>query len=119
MGKAKKLSAPRPRLSTYNEATDAVRAEPLVLIVAPSRELALQIFDEARKLCYRTMLRPCCVYGGAPSGAQRRDLAKGCDLLVATPGRLVDFMNQPRMITLNRLRYVNAGIYLDWISNLS
>ena len=106
MGKAKKLAAYRPRL---DQATEAVRAEPLVLIIAPSRELALQIYDEARKLCYRTMLRPCCVYGGAPSGGQRRDLARGCDLLVATPGRLVDFMNQPRVLTLNRLRSVDLS----------
>ncbi|KAF2231185.1 DEAD/DEAH box RNA helicase [Viridothelium virens] len=106
MGKWKKLAAPRPPSSAHMDIKNSgVRAEPLVLVIAPSRELALQIFDEARKLCYRTMLRPCCIYGGAPTGPQREDLFKGCDLLVATPGRLVDLMNQPRVIALDRLKY--------------
>ncbi|KAI9660353.1 MAG: hypothetical protein M1821_009703 [Bathelium mastoideum] len=105
MGKYKQLAAPRPRPSTYDPKTDRVRAEPLVIIVAPSRELALQIFDEARKLCYRTMLRPCCVYGGAPSGSQREDLARGCDVLIGTCGRLIDFLSQPHVLSLNRIKY--------------
>jgi ATP-dependent RNA helicase DDX3X len=64
MGKAKKLAAPRPNPATFQPGINGVRAEPLVLIVCPSRELATQIFDEARRFCYRTMLRPCVVYGG-------------------------------------------------------
>src|ERR1700761_1363481 len=55
MGKAKKLAAPRPGLD-YDPARDRVRAEPLVLVIAPTRELCCQIFDEARRLCYRSML---------------------------------------------------------------
>ena len=83
MGKAKKLAAPRPvaRVANY-------RAEPLVLIVAPTRELATQIFDESRRFCYRSMLRPCVVYGGADLASQRAELEKGCDVLVATPGEI-------------------------------
>jgi len=64
MGKAKKLCAPRPNPATFQPGVSGVRAEPLVLIVVPSRELATQIFDEARRFCYRTMLRPCVIYGG-------------------------------------------------------
>ena len=64
MGKAKKLTAPRPNPATFQAGVNGVRAEPLVLIVCPSRELATQIFDEARRFCYRTMMRPCVVYGG-------------------------------------------------------
>jgi ATP-dependent RNA helicase DDX3X len=64
MGKAKKLAAPRPNPAIFQPGVNGVRAEPLVLIVAPSRELATQIFDEARRFCYRTMLRPCVIYGG-------------------------------------------------------
>lgn len=105
MGKAKKLAAPRPNLAAgFNPVTDAVRAEPLVLIVAPTRELATQIFDEARRLCYRSMLRPCVVYGGAPTRDQREELQKGCDILIATPGRLLDFMEQPRILSLSRVK---------------
>ncbi|KAF2691836.1 DEAD-domain-containing protein [Lentithecium fluviatile CBS 122367] len=92
MGKARLLAAPRPNPSRYNPATDRVRAEPLVLVVCPTRELACQIFDEARRLCYRTMLRPCVIYGGAPTRNQREQLEMGCDILIATPGRLMDFI---------------------------
>lgn len=83
-----------------------MRAEPLVLIVCPTRELATQIFDESRRLCYRSMLRPCVAYGGAPTGLQREELQKGCDILIATPGRLLDFMKQTHVLSLRRVRYV-------------
>ena len=50
MGKARQLAAPRPNPVRYNPLTDKVRAEPLVLIVCPTRELACQIFDEVRDI---------------------------------------------------------------------
>ncbi|KAJ5124158.1 DEAD/DEAH box RNA helicase [Penicillium bovifimosum] len=106
MGKAKKLAAPRPNVAElFNPREDAVRAEPLVLIVCPTRELATQIFDDARRLCYRSMLRPCVAYGGAPARLQREELQKGCDILIATPGRLLDFMAQTHVLSLRRVRY--------------
>lgn len=105
MGKVKKLAAPRPNLTRpYNAGIDGVRAEPLILVVAPTRELATQIFDEARRLCYRSMLRPCVIYGGAPSREQMDELRKGCDVLIATPGRLVDFMERGNLMTLSRVK---------------
>ncbi|GFS05379.1 ATP-dependent RNA helicase DDX3X [Elysia marginata] len=70
---------------------------PLALVLAPTRELASQIYDEARKFAYRSRVRPCVVYGGADIGAQMRDLDKGCHLLVATPGRLVDMMERGKI----------------------
>ena len=93
MGKAKKLAAPRPYFvgnTEFDPMRDGVRAEPLVLIVAPTRELSTQIFDEARRLCYRSMLRPCVAYGGAPSREQMDELRKGCDILIGVrvPNRL-------------------------------
>jgi hypothetical protein len=107
IGKVKKLAAPRPNLvNGFQADIDVVRAEPLILVVAPTRELACQIFDEARRLCYRTMLRPCVVYGGGPVREQRDELQKGCDILVATPGRLKDFMDKPHILSLNRVRFV-------------
>ncbi|MCJ1392912.1 hypothetical protein MMC18_005784 [Xylographa bjoerkii] len=106
MGKAKKLAAPRPNVTKgFNPMTDAVRAEPLVLIVCPTRELATQIFDEARRLCYRSMLRPCVAYGGGPTREQADELRKGCDILIATPGRLMDFMGRGNLLGLNRVKY--------------
>ncbi|XP_042316879.1 ATP-dependent RNA helicase DDX3X isoform X9 [Sceloporus undulatus] len=65
---------------------------PISLVLAPTRELAVQIYEEARKFAYRSKVRPCVVYGGADIGQQIRDLERGCHLLVATPGRLVDMM---------------------------
>ncbi|XP_013405265.1 putative ATP-dependent RNA helicase Pl10 isoform X1 [Lingula anatina] len=70
---------------------------PLSLVLAPTRELASQIYDEARKFSYRSHVRPCVVYGGADVGGQMRDLDKGCHLLVATPGRLVDMMERGKV----------------------
>jgi ATP-dependent RNA helicase DDX3X len=105
MGKAKKLAAPRPNVAAgYNPATDAVRAEPLVLVVSPTRELSTQIFDEARRLCYRSMLRPFAVYGGGPVREQIDDLRRGCDVLIGTPGRLLDFMGKPHILSLHRVK---------------
>ncbi|KAF4978583.1 hypothetical protein FZEAL_5055 [Fusarium zealandicum] len=106
MGKAKKLAAPRPNPATFQEGVDDTTAEPLVLIVVPTRELAIQIFNEARKFCYRTMLRPGVVYGGVPLREQISLLNRGCDVLVGTPGRLIDFIQRPRNLTLRRLRYM-------------
>ena len=105
MGKAKRLGAPRPRASTFRYPEDAVRAEPLVVIVVPTRELAIQIFNECRRMCYRSMLRPCVIYGGGPIRDQVTELSKGCDILVATPGRLKDLMNRGSVLTLNRIKY--------------
>ncbi|KAL1612712.1 hypothetical protein SLS60_000941 [Paraconiothyrium brasiliense] len=100
MGKARILAAPRA-----TPQNPRVRAEPLVLVVCPTRELACQIFDEARRLCYRTLLRPCVIYGGAPTRNQREQLEKGCDILIATPGRLMDFMKNPNLLSLARLKF--------------
>jgi len=102
MGKAKKLAAPRPTAQMLN-----YRAEPLVLIIAPPpRELATQIFDESRRFCYRSMLRPCVVYGGVDIMSQRAELEKGCDVLVTTPGRLLDFLERGHSLSLRRIKFV-------------
>ncbi|XHG09393.1 hypothetical protein AWENTII_012455 [Aspergillus wentii] len=125
MGKAKKLAAPRPNLGAgFDPAVDTVRAEPLVVVVAPTRELATQIFDEARRLCYRSMLRPCVVYGGAPVRDQRDELQKGCDILIGTPGRLLDFMDKPHILSLRRVKYTiideaDELLLSDWESDFT
>lgn len=78
---------------------------PLALVLAPTRELATQIYDEARKFSYRSKVRPCVVYGGANVSDQMRDLDRGCHLLVATPGRLVDMLERGK-ISLEFCRYL-------------
>jgi ATP-dependent RNA helicase DDX3X len=102
MGKYKKLAAPRPGLGV--PADEMVTAEPLALVIVPTRELATQIFDHTRRICYRSMLRPVVVYGGAPLTLQRKELQRGCDILIATPGRLQDFLRKDRILTLRRLK---------------
>ncbi|KAK1143134.1 DEAD-box ATP-dependent RNA helicase [Aspergillus melleus] len=81
------------------------KAYPTSLILAPTRELVSQIFDEARKFAYRSWVRPCVVYGGADIGSQLRQIERGCDLLVATPGRLVDLIERGR-ISLVNIKYL-------------
>ena len=49
------------------------------------------------QFAYRSQVKPCVVYGGADIGSQIRDMARGCHLLVATPGRLVDMMERGRV----------------------
>ncbi|XP_068628361.1 putative ATP-dependent RNA helicase Pl10 isoform X2 [Battus philenor] len=78
---------------------------PLGLVLAPTRELATQIYDEARKFAYRSRVRPCVVYGGSPVPDQLRELERGCHLLVATPGRLVDMLARGR-VALDHCRHL-------------
>jgi ATP-dependent RNA helicase RhlE len=67
---------------------------PRMIVLAPTRELALQITEDARNLAQHTDLRLCAVYGGAPLGRQTEQLRRGVDLVVATPGRLLDHLNR-------------------------
>jgi len=70
---------------------------PEALIMAPTRELAQQIYEEARKFTYTTGIATVCIYGGAEVREQLRQIERGCDLLVATPGRLVDLIERGRL----------------------
>jgi superfamily II DNA/RNA helicase len=67
---------------------------PPALVISPTRELTVQIFDEARKFSYRSVIRVAVCYGGAPIRDQIRQIEGGCQLLVATPGRLIDMMER-------------------------
>jgi ATP-dependent RNA helicase RhlE len=65
-----------------------------VLVLAPTRELAVQIEDEIHGLSYHTAVTSAAVYGGVEMGMQERALKAGVDIIVATPGRLLDHMRQ-------------------------
>jgi len=65
-----------------------------VLVLAPTRELAVQIEDEIHGLAYHTSVTSAAVYGGVEMGMQERALKAGVDIIVATPGRLMDHMRQ-------------------------
>ncbi|KAK3011077.1 hypothetical protein RJ639_012155 [Escallonia herrerae] len=78
---------------------------PLALILSPTRELSSQIHDEAKKFAYQTGVKVVVAYGGAPINQQLRELERGVDILVATPGRLVDLLERAR-VSLQMIRYL-------------
>merc|ERR1712137_528463 len=77
---------------------------PSVLVMAPTRELAQQIHLEARKFSYRSPFRCCVAYGGADIGSQLRSMEQGCDILIATPGRIIDMIERGR-VSLSQIRF--------------
>ena len=78
---------------------------PIVLILAPTRELAVQIQAECSKFGKSSRIRNTAVYGGAPKGAQIRDLQRGVEICVATPGRLIDMLESGKT-NLRRVTYL-------------
>ena len=76
-----------------------------VLILAPTRELAIQISGEMNKFAKYTGIRNVTIYGGQSINVQFRDLEKGVEIVVATPGRLIDHLKRGS-IELNDVKYV-------------
>ncbi|PAV83442.1 hypothetical protein WR25_08680 [Diploscapter pachys] len=82
------------------------RQYPAALVLAPTRELSLQIYNEARKFAYRTPITSALLYGGRENYRdQIHKLRLGAHILIATPGRLIDVMDQG-MIGLQGCRYL-------------
>ncbi len=84
------------RLLTQPAKKGRVDRHPRVLIVAPTRELVVQIHDDARQLLRHTELRLHAVYGGVDYKKQQQAFDHGTDILVGTPGRLLDYYKQRR-----------------------
>jgi len=78
---------------------------PIVLVLAPTRELAQQIQETAQKFGQSSRIKNTCVFGGAPKGPQLRDIENGCEVVIATPGRLIDFLEMGK-ISLKRVTYM-------------
>ena len=80
---------------------------PIGLILAPTRELAVQIYAECRRFAKAVGLRVVCVYGGSGVAEQIASLKRGSDVIVATPGRLIDMLcaNNGRVLSLDRVSY--------------
>ncbi|CAD7924447.1 unnamed protein product [Amoebophrya sp. A25] len=89
----------------YGRETWQGPACPLSLVLAPTRELCSQIFDEARKLFHKSYFKVSQCYGGAEVKPQLKDLARGCDVLVATPGRLIDFIDR-ELVSMEYIQFL-------------
>ena len=73
------------------------------LVVTPTRELAIQIYDSFNTYGQFTSLKTCVVYGGVSQKPQEENLKRGVDILVATPGRLLDLMDQ-KIVNIEKIR---------------
>ena len=82
------------RLLTQPAMPDRKLTDPRAVILAPTRELAIQIDKDFRNIGRDTGLRSALIYGGVDYEKQRDTLRAGCDLIIATPGRLIDYLKQ-------------------------
>ena len=89
-------------LPILNRLLDGPRGLPRALIVTPTRELAEQIYQVVRALSAGTRLKSTTIYGGVGANRQIKALKEGVDILVATPGRLLDLLQQ-RYVRLERI----------------
>jgi ATP-dependent RNA helicase RhlE len=83
-----------PAQPSHDQPRPAHTHGPRMIVLAPTRELALQIAEETSRLAEFTPLRVTVVYGGAPLRKQTDQLRKGTDVVVATPGRLMDHLDR-------------------------
>jgi superfamily II DNA/RNA helicase len=95
-GSGKTLGFGLPMLTRLAADTDARRIPktPRALVLVPTRELARQVADEIAPLGLPLSMRVTTVYGGAPMGRQIEALRRGVDIVVATPGRLIDLLER-------------------------
>ena len=78
---------------------------PIALVLCPTRELAQQVMAVCEEFGNLANLKTACLYGGAPKSQQIRDLQSGADLVVATPGRLIDLLDMGKT-NLHRCTYL-------------
>ncbi|MBD8879821.1 DEAD/DEAH box helicase [Rhodanobacter sp. 7MK24] len=82
------------RLLTTPAVAERKDSDPRALVIAPTRELAIQIEKDAKAIGRHTGLRTALIYGGVDYDKQRQQLHEGCDIIIATPGRLLDYYKQ-------------------------
>ncbi len=83
----------------------ATTPDPTALVLVPTRELAIQVCDEARKLSPNPDLHVLPIYGGRPMDAQVRGLRRGVNMVVGTPGRILDHLGRGTLM-LHQVRYL-------------
>jgi len=89
------------RLLTSAPKTGHSKHHPRALIIAPTRELVIQISEDAKKLAQHTELKLHTVYGGVDYEKQRLGFEQGVDILIGTPGRLIDYLKK-RVYSLSK-----------------
>ncbi|XP_074102053.1 putative ATP-dependent RNA helicase DDX5 isoform X1 [Cotesia typhae] len=105
-GSGKTLSYILPAIVHINSQPKLLRKDgPIALVLAPTRELAQQIQQVADDFGHTSGIRNTCLYGGAPKSSQARDLDSGVEIVIATPGRLLDFLESGRT-NLKRCTYL-------------
>ncbi len=92
-----------PKLQQLLNQPAAAPGQPLLLVVAPTRELAQQVADSAQRYSAGSRLRTGVAYGGVSLRPQIQALQKGLEILIATPGRLLDLINQ-QALTLSAVQ---------------
>ena len=95
------LVATLNRLLTRPALAERKPEDPRALILAPTRELAIQIHKDAVKFGSDLGLRFALVYGGVDYDKQRELLQQGVDVIIATPGRLIDYVKQHKVVSLH------------------
>lgn len=94
-GSGKTLAYILPAIVHINNQPPIRRGDgPIALVLAPTRELAQQIQQVATDFGNAAYVRNTCVFGGAPKREQARDLERGVEIVIATPGRLIDFLER-------------------------
>ncbi|XP_066301249.1 uncharacterized protein [Branchiostoma lanceolatum] len=92
-GSGKTLAYMLPAIVHINHQPYLERGDgPICLVLTPTRELAQQVQQEASKFGRSSRIKNTCVFGGSPKGPQIRDLERGVEVCIATPGRLIDFL---------------------------
>jgi len=105
-GSGKTLGFIMPAIVHINNQPPHQRGDgPIALVLAPTRELAQQILTVAKEFGSSSRIRSTCLFGGAPKGPQIRDLQNGCEIVIATPGRLLDILNMGKT-NLRRCTYL-------------
>lgn len=104
-GTGKTLAYLLPAIVHIKEQVGRKGLGPRVLVLAPTRELARQIEEVAKEFESLLGIRCVCIYGGANRNIQANKLSRGVDIVIATPGRLNDFITS-RVTNLNRCTYV-------------
>lgn len=81
---------------------------PIAVIMTPTRELALQIHRECHKFARKNELKSCCVYGGTGISEQIAELKRGAEIIVCTPGRMIDmlYVNKGGVTNMRRCTYL-------------